>query len=1647
LATLAVIALISGEGSTFSTVARASSGYTLSGWGNNQYGQLGNNSTTNSSTPVVVSLPAGVTPTAFAAGQSHSLAIGSDGQLYTWGNNQYGQLGNNSTTNSPTPVIASLYPGVYATAVAAGSNHSLAIGNDGKLYAWGNNDHGQLGNGTTTNSKVPVMVSLPESVTPIAIAAGQSHSLAIGSDNQLYTWGYNSDGELGNNSTTDSLTPVTASLYPGVYATAIAGGQFHSMAIGTDGKLYTWGYNKYGQLGDGTTTNSKVPLRLSLPGGVKPTAIAGGYYHSLAIGNDGKLYAWGINYSGQLGNGTTTGTNANSNPVLVNLPAGVTPNTIAAGYNHSLATGSDGKLYAWGYNVFGQLGNGTTSDSSTPLTIGIAAGSGTASIAAGQYYTLGVVSIASQVAASSGSSQSATVGTAFGSPLVATVRDSSNNPISNVVVTFTAPSSGASGSFTGGNSVYTGTTNASGQITSTTFTANTISGSYNITTTVSGVITPAIFSLTNTASTLANLNVVSGNNQSATVDTSFANPLVVKVTDKYGNNVSGVSISFSAGLGGGARGYFTGGGTTYTAVSNASGLVTSTTFIANKVAGSYNLTASGLGGTPVTNFSLTNTAGAAANLGVVSGGGQSAAINTAFSNPLVASVTDQYGNLVSGVNVTFTAPASGASLIFAGTSPTTTIATTGSNGQATSPNLTANSVAGGYNVTATVTGIVTPATFSLINTAGPANSVSVVSGDNQQTAINTTFAKVLVAKVTDANGNGVSGVQVTFTTPASSGASAFFTDGPAMSTYTGTTDASGTVTTAVLTANGIVGSYSVTATVSGVNTPATFSLTNTGNSPANLSVVSGDRQNTMVNTAFSSPLVVSVTDQNGNPVSGVNVTFTAPASGASLIFAGTSPTTTIVTTDSNGQATSPNPTANSVAGGYNVTARVSGVTNSASFSLTNLAGIPVSISMVSGSGQSALINQPFSSPLVAKVVDSNNNGVAGIAVNFTAPTSGASGTFAGNRLVYTGRTDSSGVVTSTLFTANTTDGDYTVTATVNGVATPASFTLTNASLYAWGANYIGQLGDGTATNSSNPLPVGLPGGAVPTAVAAGFAHNLAIADNGNLYAWGYNQFGQLGTGTVSDSTTPVLVKFPAGVVPTAISLGFYHSLAIGSDGKLYGWGFNADGELGTGTSATVNPFPVMINLPGGITPIAISAGTYHNLAIGSDGKLYAWGSNIYGQLGNGTTTDSSTPVVVNLPAGVTPTAIAAAYYHSLAIGSDGKLYAWGYNADGQLGNGTTTGSSTPVVVNLPAGVTPTAITKGYYHSLAIGSDGKLYAWGRNNAGALGNGTTTNSSTPVVVSLPAGVIPSAIATGLQDSLAIASNSKVYAWGDNSSGQLGDGTTTNSTTPVVVNLPPDMTPSAIAAGANHSLAIFGLPYLSISSVSKTEGNSGTTSFTFTVTLSAASSQTVTVNYATADGTATAPADYTATSGTLTFSPGITTATVIAPVKGDTLGEPDETFKVTLSNPANAIVDRATGLGIIRNDDSLCQPLVVTAITDDGTGATCGTLSYALTQPVSGSSGMTITFALTQGNTITFTGSLTTTAKVKAGVTIYGGAFGSSSRIILNGNGVSGNGLDLLGHTSLVNLTIKNFKGRPLVLEGTANRLQGVVVIRGT
>jgi alpha-tubulin suppressor-like RCC1 family protein len=344
-------------------------------WGLNLDGRLGDGTTIERHTPVQVQNLSGAK--AVGAGAGHSLGLTSDGTVWAWGLNAHGQLGDATTTNRVTPVQVQNLSGI--TAIAGGESFSLALKGDGTVWAWGENAIGQLGDGTTTERHTPVQVGTPPLSEVTAIAAGQGHNLALRSDGTVWAWGLNARGELGDGTTTDRLTPVQVQNLSGIKA--IGAGDNHSLAVRSNGTVWAWGYNSRGQLGDGTTIERHTPGQVSNLSGIK--AVAGGQSYSLALKNDGTVWAWGQNNVGELGDGSNMD---RFTPVPVGVPPLSEVTAIAAHSGHSLALRSDGLVQAWGWNVNGQLGDGTTIDH--PFAVQVEHLSDTVAIAVGTRHSL-----------------------------------------------------------------------------------------------------------------------------------------------------------------------------------------------------------------------------------------------------------------------------------------------------------------------------------------------------------------------------------------------------------------------------------------------------------------------------------------------------------------------------------------------------------------------------------------------------------------------------------------------------------------------------------------------------------------------------------------------------------------------------------------------------------------------------------------------------------------------------------------------------------------------------------------------------------------------------------------------------------------------------------------------------------------------------------------------------------------------------------------------------------------------------------------------------------------------------------------------------------------------------------------------------------
>lgn len=333
-------------------------------WGDNEYGQLGDGTTADKYVPTLINSFDGEKVIAVDLGQDHSAAITETGKLYTWGHNQHGQLGNGNTYNRTTPTLIDSFNGEKVIAISLGGYTSAAITESGKLYMWGENDYGQLGNGLTIDRSFPLWINRFNGEKIVTVSLGSGHSSAITESGKLYTWGDNDFGQLGDGTTVEKHTPRLIDRFNGEKVIAVSLGVEHSAAITESGKLYTWGYNYYGQLGNGSTDERHIPT--CIISGKKVVDVSLGWAHSAALIESGELYTWGSNSEGKLGDGTTI---PKHYPILIDMFGGEKVVAISISDHHSAAITETGKLYTWGNNFYGQLGIGPTSSRSVPTNV------------------------------------------------------------------------------------------------------------------------------------------------------------------------------------------------------------------------------------------------------------------------------------------------------------------------------------------------------------------------------------------------------------------------------------------------------------------------------------------------------------------------------------------------------------------------------------------------------------------------------------------------------------------------------------------------------------------------------------------------------------------------------------------------------------------------------------------------------------------------------------------------------------------------------------------------------------------------------------------------------------------------------------------------------------------------------------------------------------------------------------------------------------------------------------------------------------------------------------------------------------------------------------------------------------------------------
>ncbi len=407
--------------------------------------------------------------------------------------------------------------------------------------------------------------------------------------------------------------------------------------------------------------------------------------------------------------------------------------------------------------------------------------------------------------------------------------------------------------------------------------------------------------------------------------------------------------------------------------------------------------------------------------------------------------------------------------------------------------------------------------------------------------------------------------------------------------------------------------------------------------------------------------------------------------------------------------------------------------------------------------------------------------------------------------------------------------------------------MADGSARCWGRNTSGMLGDGSTQDRS--LPVSVSGLSNAVAITIGQFFACALISDGTVRCWGSNTKGQLGDGTTQEKHTPVMVQGVTNAI--AIAAGGEHACAVRYDGSALCWGRNDEGELGNGqTTSQPTTVPVPVSL-GALNAVSITAGSEYTFALIADGSAVCWGENGLGELGNGTTASSSTPVPVSSPL-ANAISIAAGAFHTCAVLASGRAQCWGYNFHGQLGDGTKNDRDKPVaptgltnaiaigagrdhtcallgdatarcwgsaaqlgykaqddsatpsssfpVTGVSGSISARHIAGGDSHTCAVRSNGSASCWGLNNSGQVGDNTTFTRTTPTAVKITNAV---AVALGLRHSCALTADGTMDCWGDNSSGQLGDGSTTGRAFPSDVFFANNV--MGIATGNAHSCAL--------------------------------------------------------------------------------------------------------------------------------------------------------------------------------------------------------------------------------------------------
>ena len=1347
---------------------------TLWMWGTNTNGELGLGDTIPRSSPT--QLPGSWSQ--IFGGNVCMAGTKIDGTLWLWGNNSTGQLGDGTVISKSSPV--QILGGGSWTQLRAGglstADHALAIKSNGTLWAWGYNIYGQVGDGTTVNKSSPIQIGTSSWT---AIGAGSGHSLAIDTlTRKVWTWGNAGTGQLGNSlppgtgGTNGRSAPMQITTLTGSY-TVVAGGDIltsegYSFALATDGTLYAWGFNSKGQLGNSATINRSAPVQIA----GSFTTINGGSVQASAIAIDASVYVWGQNSAGELGQGDTI---TRSSPVqvsgiLINSPNQIGTSSwtaISAGGAFSIAVAPNNTLWTWGLNSFGQLGLATdTISRSSPIQIGTSSWS---VIAAGDAHTLGIDIVSNLYAwglNSSGQLGQVTDTVARSSPVQVAAGTQYN------IVSAGTSHSGAIR--LNDSSLWMWGLNTSGQLGDATIVSKSSPTQIN-----TGGTSVTLYSISNTTGYLYNTNT------------------------NYAMGTSDFTIE--------AYIYRSSTGVKHTIVSRKNSLSTTPYYYWELFIGTTDKLTLGRGITNAdgtgTEYIFTGSTSIPANTwvhiavtGVASTYTMQFFINgildyTSNSSTYWVTCFGSTGPLTIGINVTLTRP-------FIGKISNlrwligTCLYTTNFYIPTTPLIALTNTVFLGCNSSSSISDGVVFRNFT------KNGDWATYSTDNPFTYYGVRFIS-----------SGLQYISVTDSASQRIGTNSFTieawiylnTVGVYHAIYTKGSTSPATGIYFYVNSNNLLELQSAdTPVITSINTINVSQWTHVAISrdgSNNLRLfINGILESTVTNsTDFSQTdnARIGLSRDSAQHFNGTITDFrlvigTAVYIGASFAVP-TGPLQVITNTalltcnsstyidESTNNATITN-NSSSIAPGITVFSSNSNVSTSI---WNNIAlGENHTVALASNNlyawggntrgqlGDGTVINKSiptlittlFNAPAIVSspvqlgtnswiAISAGNNSSLGSAYDYTLY--GWGNNTIGQLGNSTTISRSSPVQISTA---------YSFTSLSTGLSNTYGISATNNLMYAWGAGEAGQIGNALtisrsspiqiataimATNSQNyPMLLTSIRGSSWTQVATGVDSISALSSDNLLYIWGYNGYGQMGNYTLDSVSSPLVLGnaiIPFNASPTQIgtsswsqvSAGYKHALALDTNNLLYGWG----------SLAGNNPIPSSARWS------TVVAGSSYMMGIKADGTLWAWGYNFWGQLGDGTTVDKSSPIQIGTSSYIS---VSAGSGITMAIAIDNTLWAWGYGVNGELGLSERIHRSSPMQI----GSSWLAVSAGLPGTLAIKLDSTLWAWGQSDL--LGQGDTISRSSPTQIGTSSWI---SVSAGNQSAAGITSDGVIYYWGVN------------------------------------------------------------------------------------------------------------------------------------------------------------------------------------------------------------------------------------------------------------------------------------------